>query len=150
MELKPDWPKGYSRLGAAHSGLKQWDDAVEAYEKGAAWLSVARIIVNCLSHELRKRVNSCLSNVSFSNSVLARLLWRSHFGIAADCRTHCQMVAHLVHSVQKFGCVGLEVDTQQCSAQGRPSRPQSEVSPAAVAAEVLAACLGPSSWLVLR
>ncbi|EFN59285.1 hypothetical protein CHLNCDRAFT_14958, partial [Chlorella variabilis] len=34
VELKPDWPKGYSRLGAAHFGLRQWDEAVEAYTKG--------------------------------------------------------------------------------------------------------------------
>ena len=34
VELKPDWPKGYSRLGAARQGLKQWDEAATAYEKG--------------------------------------------------------------------------------------------------------------------
>ena len=34
VELKPDWPKGYSRLGAANSGLGAWDAAVEAYQKG--------------------------------------------------------------------------------------------------------------------
>lgn len=34
VELKPDWAKGYSRLGAAYYGLQQWDDAVEAYTKG--------------------------------------------------------------------------------------------------------------------
>lgn len=34
VELKPDWPKGYSRLGAAHQGLKQWDEAATAFEKG--------------------------------------------------------------------------------------------------------------------
>ncbi len=38
VELKPDWPKGYSRLGAAHQGLKQWDEAATAYEKGTALL----------------------------------------------------------------------------------------------------------------
>ena len=36
VELKPDWPKGYSRLGAAHQGLKEWDQAATAYEKGVA------------------------------------------------------------------------------------------------------------------
>lgn len=34
MELKPDWAKGYSRLGAAHVGLHEYADAVAAYEKG--------------------------------------------------------------------------------------------------------------------
>ena len=34
MELKSDWAKGYSRLGAAFHGLRKWDDAVEAYSKG--------------------------------------------------------------------------------------------------------------------
>lgn len=34
VELKPDWPKGYSRLGAANIGLQRWDAAVDAYKKG--------------------------------------------------------------------------------------------------------------------
>eukprot|EP00662_Eupelagonemidae_sp_cell21_P035566 gene35566-51052_t len=33
-ELKPDWAKGYARLGAAYHGLRQYDDAVAAYEQG--------------------------------------------------------------------------------------------------------------------
>ena len=33
-ELKPDWAKGYSRLGAAHFGLRQWEEACAAYTKG--------------------------------------------------------------------------------------------------------------------
>ncbi len=37
MELKPDWGKGYSRLGAAYYGLGEWEDAVRAYEDGG-WL----------------------------------------------------------------------------------------------------------------
>lgn len=36
-QLKPDWPKGYSRLGAAYFGLKDWDAAVEAYSKGLSF-----------------------------------------------------------------------------------------------------------------
>lgn len=36
VELKPDWAKGYSRLGAAHLGLGDAPKAVEAYEKGLA------------------------------------------------------------------------------------------------------------------
>lgn len=34
IKLKRDWPKGYSRVGAAYSGLKQWHEAIEAYEQG--------------------------------------------------------------------------------------------------------------------
>lgn len=34
VELKPDWAKGYSRLGAAHHGLGNFQDAVQALEKG--------------------------------------------------------------------------------------------------------------------
>jgi stress-induced-phosphoprotein 1 len=36
VEIKPDWAKGYSRLGAAHLGLGAADSAVAAYEKGLA------------------------------------------------------------------------------------------------------------------
>lgn len=34
VELKPDWARGYSRLGAAYYGLDQLDDAATAYSKG--------------------------------------------------------------------------------------------------------------------
>ena len=34
VEVKPDWAKGYSRLGAAYYGLEEWEDAVKAYEDG--------------------------------------------------------------------------------------------------------------------
>jgi hypothetical protein len=36
VELKPDWAKGYSRLGAAYYGLQEWEDAIKAYEDGEA------------------------------------------------------------------------------------------------------------------
>ena len=35
-ELKPEWAKGWSRLGAARYGLREWDDAVAAYTEGEA------------------------------------------------------------------------------------------------------------------
>ena len=35
VELKPDWPKGYSRVGAAALGAEHYDEAIAAYEKGA-------------------------------------------------------------------------------------------------------------------
>ncbi len=34
VELKPDWPKGHSRLGTAKQGLGDWDDAIDAYKRG--------------------------------------------------------------------------------------------------------------------
>ena len=34
VELKPDWPKGYSRLGAANVGLGNMGEAITSYEKG--------------------------------------------------------------------------------------------------------------------
>mmetsp|Transcript_40369 Transcript_40369/g.89645 ORF Transcript_40369/g.89645 Transcript_40369/m.89645 type:complete len:579 (+) Transcript_40369:115-1851(+) len=34
VSLKPDWGKGYSRLGAAFYGLEQWPEAAQAYEDG--------------------------------------------------------------------------------------------------------------------
>uniref|UniRef100_A0ACD5ZGZ8 Uncharacterized protein n=1 Tax=Avena sativa TaxID=4498 RepID=A0ACD5ZGZ8_AVESA len=36
VELKPDWAKGYSRLGAAHLGLGDAASSIAAYEKGLA------------------------------------------------------------------------------------------------------------------
>ena len=34
VSLKPDWSKGFGRKGAALYALKQFDDAISAYEKG--------------------------------------------------------------------------------------------------------------------
>lgn len=34
VELKPEWAKGFSRLGAAYHGLGQYDKAIKAYEDG--------------------------------------------------------------------------------------------------------------------
>lgn len=36
VTLKPDWPKGFSRKGAALQGLRRWDEAIAAYEAGLA------------------------------------------------------------------------------------------------------------------
>ena len=35
VSLKPDWAKGYSRLGAAYHGLGEYPEAIQAYEDGA-------------------------------------------------------------------------------------------------------------------
>ncbi|KAG2442422.1 hypothetical protein HXX76_002508 [Chlamydomonas incerta] len=34
VSLKPDWAKGYSRLGAAYHGLGEYPEAIQAYEDG--------------------------------------------------------------------------------------------------------------------
>ncbi|GAQ88439.1 HSP70/HSP90 organizing protein HOP like protein [Klebsormidium nitens] len=34
VSLKPDWPKGYSRVGAAQVGLKQYFEAIDTYKAG--------------------------------------------------------------------------------------------------------------------
>ncbi|KAG2448193.1 hypothetical protein HYH02_006778 [Chlamydomonas schloesseri] len=34
VSLKPDWAKGYSRLGAAYHGLGEYPEAIKAYEDG--------------------------------------------------------------------------------------------------------------------
>ena len=34
VEIKPEWPKGYSRLGAAAIGIGDTEKAKAAYEKG--------------------------------------------------------------------------------------------------------------------
>ncbi|XP_065207806.1 stress-induced-phosphoprotein 1 [Planococcus citri] len=34
VSIKPDWPKGYSRLGSAYYSLGQFEKAVDAYETG--------------------------------------------------------------------------------------------------------------------
>ena len=39
VELKPDWGKGYSRLGGAYHGLQKLDEAIGAYEKGQAHIN---------------------------------------------------------------------------------------------------------------
>lgn len=54
VELKSDWPKGYSRLGGAYAGLRQWDEAKTAYETGR------------FSSPL---VSSFLSSLSFSRNM---------------------------------------------------------------------------------
>ena len=55
-ELKPEWPKGYSRLGAAHFGLRQWEEACAAYTKGGWFAGGDRVrapgrAVGCCSED---------------------------------------------------------------------------------------------------
>eukprot|EP01064_Diplonema_japonicum_P028287 TRINITY_DN4302_c5_g1_i1.p1 TRINITY_DN4302_c5_g1~~TRINITY_DN4302_c5_g1_i1.p1 ORF type:complete len:564 (+),score=176.08 TRINITY_DN4302_c5_g1_i1:59-1693(+) len=37
VEIKPDWAKGYARLGASLHGMKKYGEAVEAYQKGLTY-----------------------------------------------------------------------------------------------------------------
>ena len=50
VELKPDWPKGYSRVGAAAHGAQDFDAAVAAYEKGARMIMIMPIDIDARSH----------------------------------------------------------------------------------------------------
>lgn len=34
VELKPEFAKGFSRLGAAYHGIGDFDEAISAYEQG--------------------------------------------------------------------------------------------------------------------
>ncbi|KAL3697885.1 hypothetical protein R1sor_011961 [Riccia sorocarpa] len=34
VELKPDWLKGYKRLGDAYRGLRRYEEAIDAYKRG--------------------------------------------------------------------------------------------------------------------
>jgi hypothetical protein len=43
VDLKPDWAKGYSRLGAAYYGLQDWEQAIKAYENGEGQLQVVSL-----------------------------------------------------------------------------------------------------------
>lgn len=36
VELKPDWAKGYSRLGGALYGKRKYQEAIDTYKKGLA------------------------------------------------------------------------------------------------------------------
>jgi tetratricopeptide (TPR) repeat protein len=57
VELKPEWPKGYSRVGAAALGAQQYDEAIAAYEKGARLgYSSCRL---CCMHALAPRLSCC-------------------------------------------------------------------------------------------
>lgn len=49
ISLRPDWGKGYSRLGAAYFGLEQWQSAIEAYETGLKHDPSSELLKNSLS-----------------------------------------------------------------------------------------------------
>lgn len=48
VSIKPEWAKGYSRLGAAYFGLGQLDEAIQAYKDGEAdWEGEGLIVAEC-------------------------------------------------------------------------------------------------------
>lgn len=56
VELKSDWAKGYSRLGAAYYGLQEWENAIKAYEDGKQLLrSMAQ--ASTAQHSVRQHVH---------------------------------------------------------------------------------------------
>ena len=64
LELKPQWPKGYSRVGAAAIGLGDTEKAKAAYEKGVPFthpvLTVGLHTCKALSKSLLADINSGL------------------------------------------------------------------------------------------
>ena len=44
VTLKPEWPKGYSRLGAALFALKRYEESLDAYNQGVHWGGVGTCV----------------------------------------------------------------------------------------------------------
>lgn len=82
IDLKPDWPKGYSRKGAASHALKNYDDAIEAYEAG---LKVDPNDVGCKNgiSEVKKVLSAPKASPGgglFSPQMLSKLATHPKFG----------------------------------------------------------------------
>ncbi|XP_065637589.1 uncharacterized protein LOC111992481 isoform X2 [Quercus suber] len=62
VKLKPDWSRGYCRLGAAHLGLGHLDEAVTAYNKGLEFdpcdEGLKAGLVNCDKKKKKKDVSN--------------------------------------------------------------------------------------------
>jgi hypothetical protein len=89
LELKPQWPKGYSRVGAAAIGLGDTEKAKAAYEKGVPFthpvLTIGLHTCKALSKSLLADINSgllCLAGNSMH-------MW----GMCA-CAVTCRPCAH--------------------------------------------------------
>ncbi|MCH82495.1 heat shock protein STI-like, partial [Trifolium medium] len=85
VELKPDWSKGFSRLGAAHHGLGNYDDAVSAYKKGLEIDPDSEPLESGLADALQAvaadKANT-KGNAAFSSGDFATAI--SHFSEAID------------------------------------------------------------------
>lgn len=73
VEIKPDWPKGYSRVGAAAIGAQDYDAAIAAYEKGAHALSLTIKLPGmshgCIVMSLHSRLHSTLPSPEHEQNV---------------------------------------------------------------------------------
>lgn len=70
VELNPGWAKGYSRLGAAYYGLRQWDDAVEAYTKGERRPRMLSQALACSRHGMLAAAPPAITAASHPSSLL--------------------------------------------------------------------------------
>ena len=71
VAIKPDWVKGYSRKGAALYGLKRYDDACDAYQKGL---------------DLEPDNDACKSGLADAETAAVRAMGAA--GDGGDPRTH--------------------------------------------------------------
>ena len=81
VELSPEWPKGYSRKGAALHALKKYNDAVLAYEAGLAIAPTDAGLKNGLA-EVKKARDTQNSGGGFSlpPQLLSKLATHPKFG----------------------------------------------------------------------
>ena len=54
VRVKSDWPKGYSRQGAAFHAMRRYDEAVKAYEAGL------KVYINLVVYEFYIYIYFCL------------------------------------------------------------------------------------------
>lgn len=74
VELKPDWAKGYSRLGAAYYGLEDWEQAIAAYEDGLRVDSANAALQSALSDAISAKNRSQAGGSQlFGPDAMARL-----------------------------------------------------------------------------
>eukprot|EP01059_Diplonema_ambulator_P016246 TRINITY_DN2761_c0_g1_i1.p1 TRINITY_DN2761_c0_g1~~TRINITY_DN2761_c0_g1_i1.p1 ORF type:complete len:564 (+),score=223.65 TRINITY_DN2761_c0_g1_i1:58-1692(+) len=71
VELKPDWAKGYARLGAALHGQKKYGDAIDAYNKGLGFEKDNVALLNGLKMAQLAKNPHPLAQVFNTNLLLA-------------------------------------------------------------------------------
>ena len=85
VEIKPEWPKGYSRLGAAAIGMGDTERAKAAYEKGVPFSEREF----CMQLYLAQFIASCLALGKVMEAMLASrlvLYYAAHLASAQRCR----------------------------------------------------------------